>query len=109
MAKYFREPYKHLLCECGDEVSVEMSDQGHGYDCSCGRIYNGVGQLLASRSQWEDRYDEDSSGRYCDEFGYRADDEEYNRAERRKRDSGQAMYSRGKNLGYRGRSRYQHY
>lgn len=71
MATYHREPYKHLKCDCGAEISVEYPENGHGYDChGCGAIYNGGGQRLAPRSQWEDRYDDESPGRYCDEFGY---------------------------------------
>jgi hypothetical protein len=56
-------------CACGREVVLE-GDHGHGIDCECGRIYNGSGQELAPRSQWEDRWDEDSTQPYNVEFGY---------------------------------------
>ena len=60
-------------CSCGEEVALE-GDYGHGIDCECGRIYNQSGQELAPRSQWEDRYDEDSTEPYCVEFGYAGED-----------------------------------
>lgn len=56
-------------CKCGRTVWLE-GDHGHGIDCACGRIYNMSGQELAPRSQWEDRYDEDSTVPYNVEFGY---------------------------------------
>ena len=56
-------------CECGRTVYLE-GDSGHGIDCDCGRIYNLSGQELAPRSQWEDRWDVDSTQPYCKEFGY---------------------------------------
>lgn len=59
----------HGTCPCGRQVFLEH-DYGHGIDCDCGRIYNMSGQELAPRSQWEDRWDEDSTQPYCVEFGY---------------------------------------
>lgn len=59
----------HGTCPCGREVWLEH-DYGHGIDCDCGRIYNLSGQELAPRSQWEDRWDDDSTQPYCVEFGY---------------------------------------
>lgn len=56
-------------CVCGRRVFLEH-DNGHGIDCDCGRIYNMSGQELAPRSQWEDRWDDDSTQPYCVEFGY---------------------------------------
>lgn len=60
-------------CKCGRTVYLER-DYGHGIDCDCGRIYNGSGQELAPRSQWEDRYNEDSTQPYNVEFGYVRED-----------------------------------
>lgn len=59
----------HGTCPCGREVWLDF-DNGHGIDCDCGRIYNLSGQELAPRSQWEDRWDDDSTQPYCVEFGY---------------------------------------
>jgi hypothetical protein len=56
-------------CPCGREVEL-YRDYGHGIDCRCGRTYNMSGQELAPRSQWDDRYDEDSTGPYWAEFGH---------------------------------------
>jgi hypothetical protein len=56
-------------CDCGREVTLD-GDYGHGIDCECGRIYNMSGQELAPRSQWEERWDEDSTQPYWAEFGY---------------------------------------
>lgn len=66
----------HGTCTCGEEVWLDH-DSGHGIDCSCGRIYNQSGQELAPRSQWEDRWDEDSTQPYCVEFGYIGPGDEY--------------------------------
>jgi hypothetical protein len=60
-------------CKCGRTVWLE-GDNGHGIDCDCGRIYNQSGQELAPRSQWEDRYDEDSTQPYNVEFDYVGED-----------------------------------
>jgi hypothetical protein len=65
----YREP-GYGTCDCGRTVYLDR-DYGHGIDCECGRIYNMSGQELAPRSQWEERWDEDSTVPYCDEFGYR--------------------------------------
>lgn len=74
MANLLRYPYRHCVCDrCNREVSLEGMDYGHGYDCPCGQIYNGFGQRLAPRSQWEDRYDDDSTQPYNVEFGYDSD------------------------------------
>lgn len=56
-------------CECGRVVYLDW-DNGHGIDCECGRIYNLSGHELAPRSQWDDRYDDDSTQPYWAEFGY---------------------------------------
>lgn len=55
-------------CDCGRTVWLEH--EYHGIDCGCGRIYSSSGQELAPRSQWEDRWDEDSTEPYNVEFGY---------------------------------------
>ena len=60
-------------CACGRTVEL-VADHGHGIDCECGRIYNGSGQELRPRSQWEDRYDDDSTQPYAVEFGYAGGD-----------------------------------
>lgn len=36
-------------CECGKEIVLARSFTN---ECTCGRLYNGFGQLLAPRSQW---------------------------------------------------------
>lgn len=59
----------HGKCACGRTVYLEY-DNGHGIDCDCGRIYNMSGQELRPRSQWEDRYDDESTQPYNVEFGY---------------------------------------
>lgn len=64
------------LCPCGEEVYLE-NDYGHGIDCECGRIYNGSGQELAPRSQWEDRYEDEDSVGYNVRFGYVGAGEDY--------------------------------
>lgn len=57
-------------CKCGSTVYLE-GDYGHGIDCpGCNRVYNMSGQELAPRSQWEDRWDDDSTIGYNVEFGY---------------------------------------
>jgi hypothetical protein len=71
-SRYYTED-AHGTCDCGREVYLH-NDYGHGIDCECGRIYNSSGQELAPRSQWEDRYDEDSVAPYCVEFGYNLGD-----------------------------------
>lgn len=64
----------HGECEdCGREVWL-YNDYGHGVDCECGAIYSGLGNRLAPRSQWEDRYSEESTQPYCVEFGYNRGD-----------------------------------
>ena len=66
---WYREP-AHGTCKCGREVYLE-EDYGHGIDCeNCGRIYSMSGSELAPRSQWEERYSEDSNLPYWAEFGY---------------------------------------
>jgi hypothetical protein len=67
----YREP-AHGKCVCGRTVYLER-DYGHGIDCDCGRIYNSSGQELAPRSQWDDRYDDDSTQPYWAEFGHLED------------------------------------
>lgn len=72
-SRYYREP-AYGTCVCGVEV-VLYADYGHGIACpGCNRIYNMSGQELAPRSQWEDRYDEDSTQPYNVEFGYTRED-----------------------------------
>jgi hypothetical protein len=71
----YSRDYRHPAqgtCTCGRTVYL-YADYGHGIDCDCGRIYNMSGQELAPRSQWEERWDEDSTQPYWAEFGY-ADD-----------------------------------
>ncbi len=60
-------------CACGRTVVLE-GDYGHGIDCECGRIYNSSGQELRPRSQWEDRWEDDSTQPYNVEFGYAGSD-----------------------------------
>lgn len=67
------EDPSHGICDCGRTVYLNY-DYGHGIDCDCGRIYNLSGQELAPRSQWEDRWDDDSTQPYCVEFGYAGSD-----------------------------------
>lgn len=74
------ETYQHTWmkpaegkCPCGATVELDY-DHGHGIDCDCGRIYNMSGQELAPRSQWEDRWDDDSTQPYNVEFGYAGED-----------------------------------
>ena len=45
-------------CACGQRITVEYDD-GDGWDCSCGRIYNLSGQELRPRSEWEEPMEED--------------------------------------------------
>lgn len=40
-------------CACGRRIVVEYDD-GDGFDCECGRIYNLSGQELRPRAQWEE-------------------------------------------------------
>ena len=42
-------------CVCRRLVVLDEDTRGEGIDCECGRIYNGVGQELAPRAQWEER------------------------------------------------------
>lgn len=56
-------------CACGETVELDY-DYGHGIDCKCGRIYNLSGSQLAPRSQWEERYSEESTVPYYAEFGF---------------------------------------
>lgn len=60
-------------CECGRTVYLDR-DFGHGIDCNCGRIYNMSGSELNPRSQWEERWEDDSANPYCYEFGYVRED-----------------------------------
>jgi len=41
-------------CACGQAVTLDGDTRGEGIDCDCGRVYNGLGQELAPRSQWDD-------------------------------------------------------
>lgn len=43
-----------LRCDCGNKV--ELADWWASECSACGREYNGGGQLLAPRSQWESQY-----------------------------------------------------
>lgn len=46
-----------IHCHCGDEFYLPDSLEN---ECdNCGRLYNGFGQELAPREQWEERWDED--------------------------------------------------
>lgn len=45
-------------CTCGRVIVVEY-DEGDGFDCECGRIYNLGGQELRPRSEWEEPMEED--------------------------------------------------
>ena len=45
-------------CTCGRRITIEYDD-GMGYDCECGRIYNLGGQELRPRSQWEENMHDD--------------------------------------------------
>ena len=46
-------------CACGHRLTIEY-DEGDGYDCICGRIYNLNGQELVAREQWEEPMEEDA-------------------------------------------------
>lgn len=46
-----------VRCECGHNIELDDA-MTNGCD-RCGREYNGSGQLLAPRSQWEEPWDED--------------------------------------------------
>ena len=70
---YIYEDPPEGICDCGRTVYLQY-DNGHGIDCDCGRIYNLSGQELAPRSQWEERWDDDSTNPYCIEFGYAGSD-----------------------------------
>lgn len=41
-----------IECTCGKEVELRTDSEGIAY-CDCGQMYNGSGQQLAPRSQWE--------------------------------------------------------
>lgn len=45
-------------CPCGAVIVIEY-DEGYGWDCDCGRIYNLNGQELRPRSEWEEPMEED--------------------------------------------------
>lgn len=45
-------------CTCGRRIVVE-TDDGNGWDCECGRIYNLNGQELRPRREWEEQMEED--------------------------------------------------
>ena len=45
----YQEPAQ-IKCDCGRVVTLYGVFEN---DCECGRIYNGFGQVLAPRSQWE--------------------------------------------------------
>jgi hypothetical protein len=70
---YLQEDPPEGKCVCGRTVYLAW-DNGHGIDCDCGRIYNRSGQELAPRSQWDDRWSEDSTNPYCIEFGFAGND-----------------------------------
>jgi len=70
---YIHQDPAEGTCDCGRTVYLHY-DNGHGIDCDCGRIYNYSGQELAPRSQWEERWDDDSTQPYCLEFGYAGSD-----------------------------------
>jgi len=45
-------------CDCGEEVTLQVDFEGLCY-CHCGATYNGAGQRIRPRSQWEERHDWD--------------------------------------------------
>lgn len=45
-------------CVCGHTLVIEYDD-GDGFDCICGRIYNLNGRELRPRSEWEEPMEED--------------------------------------------------
>lgn len=53
----YREPASG---QCSCDLIVELSDPMTN-PCECGLEYNGGGQLLAPRSQWEETWDADST------------------------------------------------
>src|SRR5215510_4504784 len=62
-----------LRCDCG--THVELHDPLTNTCRTCGREFNMSGQLLAPRSQWEDRFDEDDAHPYNYQYGYVKGDE----------------------------------
>lgn len=46
---------KTMTCKCGQEI--QYNNHYHCYECECGKTFNGVGQELAPRSEWQEEYD----------------------------------------------------
>ena len=42
-------------CKCGKQMFYNTHYQC--YECSCGKVYNALGQELAPVSQWKDEWD----------------------------------------------------
>lgn len=48
---------KTMQCKsCKTEINY--NGHYHCYECPCGKTYNGAGQELAPRVEWQDEYDE---------------------------------------------------
>lgn len=44
-------------CECGQHFDMDIDNEGICY-CYCGKSYNGAGQSIRPRSEWEEQYDD---------------------------------------------------
>lgn len=45
-------------CECGQRFEMHTDSEGLCY-CYCGKCYNGAGQSIRPRSEWEEIYEDD--------------------------------------------------
>jgi hypothetical protein len=45
-------------CACGRTIIIEY-DEGDGWECACGRLYNLGGQELRPRTEWEEQMEDD--------------------------------------------------
>lgn len=56
---YSRRVYNPAVatCDCGEEIELDVDSEGLCY-CNCGNCYNGAGQSIRPRSEWEERYDD---------------------------------------------------
>lgn len=55
--KHYSIP-KKCRCTCGNELEMYPDSEGLVY-CYCGSTYNGQGQSIRPRSEWEERYEDD--------------------------------------------------
>lgn len=49
---------KVCKCTCGHPIEMDIDSEGLVY-CGCGSTYNGAGQSIRPRSEWEERYEDD--------------------------------------------------